>query len=188
MKRFTRIEPTTTQTFGLKYQWTAVIKKFKTEDGIEHEFTTYNEEGARGGAVIALTPDNKVVTTFEFRAGPEYWMYELPGGELNQGEDPEAGALRELREETGYRPGKVEFLGTTYGDAYTNFRRHYYLATDCMPGDRQLDGEEEAQGAEVRLISIEELIDNAKCDKMTDSTAVLMAYEKLIELSNGENN
>ncbi len=184
MKRFTRIEPTIQLTVGLQYKKTAVIKHFQTEDGLLHEFTTIGAEGERAGAVIALTPSNEVIITYQFRAGPERWTFDLPGGGFDEGEDTQEAALRELREETGYVPGHVEYLGESAGGAYTNTVWHYYFATDCklVRDARELDKEEAEQGAEVRLISISKLIANAKRSEMTDPRAVLMAYDKLKEI------
>ena len=184
MKQFTRIE-TIVQPVGKRFRKEVVIKRFKTEDGLTHEFTTWNREGARVGTVIAITPDKKVIVSYQFRGGPERWMYEIPGGGLEAGEDPQAGAMRELREETGYEPGHVEFLGTSCRDSLNNATWYYYLATDCkqLPQGRELDKEEREQGAELRLISIAELLDNAKRDYMTDTAAVLMAYDKLKEMA-----
>jgi len=185
MKQFTRIEPTTVQTVGLQYKRQVVIKNFRDDNGIVHEFTTMYSEGSRAGAVVALTPDNKVITTYQFRPGMERWLYELPGGGFKDDETNQEAAVRELREETGYRPGHIEYLGESCGDAYNNVTFHYFLATDCVLDDNgsELDKEEEEQGAEVRLISIDELIANAKTAGMTDPRAVLMAYEKLKEFS-----
>lgn len=183
-KVFTRIEPTTIQEFGLKYKRKAVIKLFRTEDGLEHEFTTISREGSTAAATIALTPDHKVITTYQFRPGSEQWVYELPGGGVGPDETPGAGAIRELQEETGYTPAAIEFLGMGHGDAYTNTTWHYFLATGCAPiaGGAKLDQEEADQGVEVRLISITELINFAKNTAMTDPRAVLQAYERLREL------
>jgi ADP-ribose pyrophosphatase len=184
VKQFQRIEPTEVIKAGGQFKRTLVVKRFKSDDGIEHEFTTFGVEGSRSGAVIALTKDRRVVIMYQFRAGPERWMYDIPGGGINEGEDPQVGVMRELREETGYTSSNIEYLGESSRDAYVNSTWHYYLATDCElhPEGQQLDTEEIEQGAEIRLIRIEELIENARNDKMTDPAAVLMAYEKLMKL------
>lgn len=185
MKKFTRIEPTTVQKVSERFNRVVVTKRFQTEDGLQHEFATWGHEETRCGAVIALTSDGQVVTTYEFRAGPERWMYELPGGHIEKGEDPQVGALRELREETGYIPGRVEFLGESIRDAYVNGTWYYYLATDCTLSAEgaQQDEVEQDQGVEAHLISITELIENARTGYMTDPVAVLMAYDKLKEIA-----
>ena len=180
-KKFTRIEPTEIQEFGLRFKRHAVIKRFKTDDGLEHEFTTVNKEGSMSAAVVALTPDNKILSTYQFRAGTEAWVYEIPGGAVNEGEAPEDGAVRELEEETGYKPGKLEYLGKSHMTANNNMTWHYYFATNCTlsKGGASKDQEEHEQGAEVRLISIDELIKSAMGGNMTDPRAVLLAYDRL---------
>jgi 8-oxo-dGTP pyrophosphatase MutT (NUDIX family) len=181
MKHFQRVEPTKVMSAGGQFKRKLVVKRYKTEDGLEHEFTTFGAEGSRSGAVIALTKDRKVITMYQFRAGPERWMHDIPGGGIYEGEDPMVGVMRELREEAGYTSKHVEYLGESCRDAYINGTWHYYLATNCEahPKGRQLDVEEVEQGAEMKLISIKELIDNALHGEMTDPAAVLMAYEKL---------
>lgn len=188
MKRFTRIEPTVHQDFGVNFKIPAVIKKFRSDDGLEHEFTVTYADGAAGGCVIALTPDNKVVTAHQFRGGPERYMYELPGGAFHPGEDPEHGARRELREETGYAVGSIELLGTSTRSAYTNERWYNYIAYNCVPTESgpQRDATEVEQGLEVRLITIDELFEYARTDQMTDPAAVLYAYERLKEIQDAQ--
>lgn len=184
MKQFTKTS-SEIRKVGDNFKRAVEVKKFRTEDGDNHEFTTFGLMNSRSGAVIALTPDNRVITTYQFRPGPERWMYELPGGGINEGEKPEVGALRELREETGYISDKVEFLGKLDArDAYMNGDWYYYLALDCQPSraGQELDVTEFEQGVEVKLISIEELINNAKTSQMTDPVAVLLAYDKLRQL------
>ncbi len=182
MKTFTRIEPTSRFKVGGRFKRTVVVKRFRTDDELEHEFTTFNDNDRHGVAILALTPDNQVITSLQFRPGRERHLYELPGGGVNPGEDPEDAARRELLEESGYAPGELVALGSFSWDAYTNLTSYYFLATNCRPAEREtVDALETEQGLETRLISINQLIDNAKNDAMSDAVAVLMAYDVLKE-------
>lgn len=181
MKTFTRIEPTEVIEVGDMFKRQVVVKHFQTEDGMQHQFTTMYAEHTRCCASIALTKDKKVVVAYQFRPGPEQWFYDIPGGAVENGEDPESAARRELREETGYEPGSMVYLGKDCHDAFANTTWHYFLALDCTkhPDGNQLEHNEIVQGLEVKLISIADLISNAKTSQMADPVAVLMAYDKL---------
>ena len=188
MKRFTRIEPTTVYEVGDRFKQQVVVKRFRTEDGLEHEFTTFFTEGSLGAATIALTPDRQVIAVRQFRAGPEHFQCDLPGGAAENEKDVEGVAVRELFEETGYIPGKMQYLGVNSLDGYSNYACHYFLATDCIIGGGNIsrDQTEIDQGMETVLISIDQLIENAKTNQMTDAVAVLMAYDTLKELQGGK--
>lgn len=179
MKQFTRIG-TEIQRFGRKFPDSAVIKRYRTEDGLEHEFTTVYDEGSRAVAVVALTEDNQALTVYQFRAGPECWYYDLPGGSVESGEDPEVAARRELMEETGYQPGELEYLGAQFVDVYSNVQVHFFLATNCRRvAGMTMDKEELAQGAEVKVISINQLLTYARQGRVNDVMALFLAYETL---------
>ena len=185
MKKFTRIEPTHVHTIGEHFKRSMVIKRFKTDDGNEHEFTTFHSEDIRSTAVIALTDDNHVIISRQFRPGRERYIYDLPGGGLEPGEEPQIGASRELLEETGYKAGDMEYLGMYSWDAYSNLETYYFFATGCRRADTwEPEQIEVDQGMEVVLVTIEQLIEYAKKDETSDAAAVLMAYDKLISLNN----
>lgn len=180
MKSYQRVEPTDVYEVGGQFKRPVVVKRFRTEDGLEHEFTTMYGEGRQSAAVIALTPDNQVIISRQFRPGRERYVDEIPGGGMEAGEDSEMAARRELLEEAGYVPGEISYLGQYSWDAYNNLTGNYYFATNCTLAEaRVVEQIEQDQGLETALISIDELLHNAIHDNMTDVAAVLMAYDEL---------
>jgi ADP-ribose pyrophosphatase len=180
MRPWKRIDPTIVT--KIDYQ-DMVVKTFKTPDGKTATRAIFLAESKKAAGVIAITKDYKVIVARQFRPGPEKIMDEIPGGYVEENEEPEQAARRELMEETGYTAGEMTFLGEFGRDAYMNGRWHYYLAKDCMKSNKQqLDHDEFVT---IELLSIQEFIDGAKNDHMTDMAAVLVAYDQLKELEKG---
>ena len=58
--------------------------------------------------VMLINSEGKAFVAQRLDSTLEAWQ--MPQGGLDEGEDPEAGALRELQEETGIAPDKVEIV------------------------------------------------------------------------------
>jgi len=82
-------------------------------------------------AVLALTADDQVVVTRQFRPGPDRVLLDLPGGIVDPGEDIGEAAARELREETGYAAASLEIAGGTWAFGASTWRRHVAVARGC---------------------------------------------------------
>jgi ADP-ribose pyrophosphatase len=161
--------------------WRQLVKKtFVQPDGKEAEYVTKDLPGKPACAVIALTPENMVVIAEQFRLGPEVIMDELPGGGSEKDESLEDAVKRELLEETGYTVGSITYLGLVYKDAYTNTQWHFFLARDCIDtGSQHLD---DGEFVTPKLITIDKLFENARTGKMTDVSAVFLAYDELVKI------
>ena len=61
--------------------------------------------------VIAFTKDKKLVMVKQFRFGTSNFELEIPGGIIENGEDPIEAGIRELKEETGYVGNNPKYLG-----------------------------------------------------------------------------
>ncbi|MBX6723222.1 MAG: NUDIX hydrolase [Dactylosporangium sp.] len=59
---------------------------------------------------IVLDDQDQVLMLWRHRFVTDEWGWEIPGGILEQGEDPAVAAVREVEEETGWRPATVEHL------------------------------------------------------------------------------
>lgn len=64
--------------------------------------------------VMLINADNMVFVAQRLDSTLEAWQ--MPQGGLDPGEDPQAGALRELEEETGIRPDQVAVIARSAGE------------------------------------------------------------------------
>lgn len=126
--------------------------------GAERDFVVI--ESADWVNVVPLTPDGQVVLVRQFRHGNRRLSLEIPGGIIDAGESPEAGAVRELREETGYVPQRLRLLGRVAPNpAIQNNWCYTYLAEGCRPTAESEPEQFERIQVELRaLAEIPELI------------------------------
>jgi ADP-ribose pyrophosphatase len=98
--------------------------------------------------IVPLTADGNLVLVRQYRHNLKAHVLEFPAGTISDGEEPEAAALRELEEETGYalaRGVMLRPLGAFYSlPSETNKYTHVFLATPVVPagaarGDTEIE-------------------------------------------------
>jgi len=96
---------------------------------------------------------------------------ELPAGHMEEGESPIECAARELEEETGYRAGRVELLGSyNPTNELSDQVFHVVLAEELEHGER---GEFEASFIEVELHPIKGVVDMVKRGIIKDGRTIV---------------
>ena len=127
-------------------------------------------------AVIAIDADGKVLLVKQFRKAVGKELLEIPAGGIDSGESPEEAVSREMREETGYRPRRVERLGGFYSaPGYCTEYLYLYLATELTHSPLQAEDTESISLVRVPLDQIAGLIKAGKiCD--AKSIAGLLAF------------
>ena len=94
--------------------------------------------------VIVPVYQGNFVMVKQWRHGEDKLTIEMPGGVCNEGEDPAVTASRELLEETGFKAGKITYMGTCSSNPAL-FKNHFqaYLAEELEPtGTQHLDDDE----------------------------------------------
>lgn len=95
--------------------------------------------------VIAITPENRFVMIEQYRHGLGDVFIELVAGVVEDGEEPQAAARRELLEEAGYAGGDWELLTVLSQNPSTTTNLTYcYLARGVVKvADQHLDATED---------------------------------------------
>ncbi len=120
------------------------------------------------GASVGILPflsEDHVVLVRQYRHVTQDFSWEIPGGSISPGEAPEEAAQRELREEAGYRAGRLRRLGGFWpNNAYLDEVIHIYVAdqlvVDPLPADQD-------EHLEIRAFPFDEALAMAQDDRIS---------------------
>ena len=106
--------------------------------------------------IVPITSEGKIVIVNQYRFGVDKFTSEIPGGLIDEGENSEMAAVRELREETGYTGGEWIYLGSVEPNPafHTNLCHHWLARGVEKTVAPRLDPGEDI---EVIRLSVEEL-------------------------------
>lgn len=94
-------------------------------------------------AMLPLDAEGQIHFVRQFRPSTGKPILEIPAGTLEPGEQPEACAQRELREEIGMAPGRLTALSDFYlAPGYSTERMYLFLAEDLTPETLPADEDE----------------------------------------------
>ena len=131
--------------------------------------------------VLALTKSQEVVLIKQYRHGAQDIFWELPGGVVEDGENPLDGVRRELSEETGYTTSNMIEVGKFYPNPANQSNIMYaFLAYDVEKTDiQELD---DAEDIEVHLVPLDELIAMTKRGEFLHGLQVAVLFHALAHM------
>ena len=126
-------------------------------------------------AVVPFLDDERVLLIRQHRHATGGALLEIPAGKLDAGESPETCAARELEEETGYRTGRLERLGSIWTTpGFSDEVIHLFAAYDLEPTQQRLEPDEIIELVPTPLAEALDALDGPVVDGKT-ATALLLA-------------
>lgn len=150
-------------------------------NGVTVDLETIRHPGA--AAVVPLKDDGTVVMIRQFRHAAGGFIYEIPAGKLDRGEDPLNCAARELEEEVGYRASSFELLSSIFtAPGFADEVIHIYKAIGLTNGTQQLDRDEVLEIVEM---SLSDAIKNIQDGTIRDGKTIVGLQAVYIQTMSG---
>lgn len=117
-------------------------------------------------AVVVLDSKDRAILVRQYRKAVDKYLLEIPAGSIEAGEQPIDCVRRELQEEIGYLPNRIESLGGFYAaPGYCTEYLHLYLATNLVPSRKRAEDTEDIEVVRVPLSNIPDMIASGEiCD------------------------
>lgn len=139
------------------------------EDGVEYDREMVVHKGS--AVIVPIFADGTVALVRQYRRPAEDYLLELPAGSLEDGEDPETGARRELEEEIGVTAEKLELLSEFYvSPGFLTEKMYVFLATNLTDVGQRLESDELIQ---IERIPMNEALDMVRTNVIKDAKTMI---------------
>lgn len=170
--------------------WRVVVADFEGPDGRTFRRDIVRSPGAVG--IVALLFDAEghpsIVLLRQYRPSYERPILEIPAGMRDvPGEPTQETARRELAEEAGLVPGRLDLLTEILpSPGMTDSVTTIYLATDCTPTEQDRHGPEE-EHAELLHVPLQDALTMVDRAEITDAKSVvgLLLADRRLRASDG---
>ena len=127
--------------------------------------------------VVPITDEGEIIMERQFRYPFDKVIWEIPAGKLDKNEkSPLEGAMRELKEETGYTAENYKFIGLFYpSPAILTEKIYMYIATGLKSGERHPDEDEFLDVVKLPFDKVVDMILEGEIPDGKTQTAVLKA-------------
>lgn len=138
-----------------------------------------------GIAVVLITDAREILLQKEYRYVTKGYSWEIPGGGIDQGEDPEESAVRELQEETGIELNKNSLikLGEFYPlNSFNTEKVTVFMVEVEKQSVSSFNSEISEQLVEHKYVSFDvalEMIDSGEINDLVSANAIQMAIRKI---------
>ena len=155
--------------------------RIQEPDGSQIVREVVRHPGGAGG--LPLFEDGTVALVRQYRHPAGRDLLEIPAGRMEPGETPELCAAREIEQEIGYRPGRIEKIAEFFSTpGFCEERLFVYLATRLLPAQQNLDHDEFVEVVRIPLADAILMANRGDIEDSKTLVALLMA-DRMIKTS-----
>ncbi|MFC2020091.1 NUDIX hydrolase [Chloroflexota bacterium] len=152
------------------------VDNVRTADG--RESTREIVEHSDCIAIVPVDADGNILLVSQYRKAVEKEILEIPAGGIEPGETPDDAVRREMREETGYLPRRIQRLGGFYSaPGYSSEYLYLYLATDLTPSPLRAEDTDDITLVRLPAGQIPELIATGRLADAKSLAGLLLFLE-----------
>jgi ADP-ribose pyrophosphatase len=129
--------------------------------------------------VVPVDADDNIIMVKQYRLATGKELLEIPAGGIDPGEDAVVAVTREMQEETGLRPQRVERLTGFYlSPGFCSEYLHLYLAADLMPDPLSAEDTAGIEVVRVPVAQVTGLIASGQIEDAKSIAGLLMYLER----------
>ncbi|HVA36342.1 MAG TPA: NUDIX hydrolase [Candidatus Dormibacteraeota bacterium] len=151
------------------------VDEVESGDGRSRPYEVVEHPGAV--CVVAQPEPGRIVMVRQYRPAIDRYLWEVPAGKLDPGETAVDCAVRELREETGYRCERMRELWSFFtSPGFCDERLHLCVAEGVVPGPPEPEPYEEIR---VEVMPVDEAWAMVTRDEIPDAkTQIALAWTR----------
>lgn len=151
----------------------------QTPDGIERQYDLVDHRDSI--SILPVDEMGQIWFVRQWRLGVQGDLLELPAGVLEPGEEPQAAAEREIREEIGMAARSFHVLGGFYlAPGYCNEYMTVFLARDLYPDPLQMDQDEYITTRKIPVLEAFAMVERGELVDSKTLAALLLARSQII--------
>jgi ADP-ribose pyrophosphatase len=149
------------------------VDRVRLPSGVEADREVVRHKGAV--VVLPLHENGRVELVRQYRYPPDEILLELPAGKLDPGEEPRDCAIRELAEETGWRAGEIQGLGSFFTTpGFSDEVLHAFVATGLEPAPDVVPDPDEA--IEIVTMTVDETLEACRDGTIRDGKTLATLF------------